>query len=388
VFDPDAEALLARAETLLAVGRHADAEQTSREALARDPGSERGHAALSLALTGQGRLEEAAAAAREGLSRAPESEWLHRILGLALLQAGRHREARAAAEAAVALEPRSAGAHHVRSVSLLALGKVAEARAAAEEAVSLAPESPELLAQLGNTWLRESPVQAEAHFRASLAIDPEQAWVLNNLGVALQRVGRAAEATEALKASIHLDPERDLSKKNLFVASNPVARRGLHLVVGLAVNLVAIGLLVVGARAPAAGWALWTGVALVLAYVGTLLVLERAARRRLAQADPETLALRTAIQEDLDAGRISIGRAGRWIGACLGAFGAITLVPTLALAAVVIRHWIVSPDRPLPANLAGGSAGQWALLLLVFVGIGALLLAEGVKLWRRSAPDR
>jgi hypothetical protein len=122
--------------------------------------------------------------------------------------------------------------------------------------------------------------------------------------------------------------------------------------------------------------------------VGTLLVLERAAKRRLARADPETLALRAAIQEDLDAGRISIGPAGRWIGAGLGTLGAIALVPALVLAAVVIRHWIVSPDRPLPASLAGGSAGQWALLLLVFVGIGALLLAEGVKLWRRSAPDR
>jgi tetratricopeptide (TPR) repeat protein len=273
-------------------------------------------------------------------------------------------------------------------MSLLALGKIAEARAAAEEAVSLAPESPELLAQLGNTWLRESPAQAEAHFRASLAVDPEQAWVLNNLGVALRRAGRAADATEALKASILLDPERDHSKKNLFVASNPVGHRGLHLVVGLFVNLFAIGLFVVGARGPAAGWALWTGAALVLAYVGTLLVLERAARRRLARADPDLLALRTAIQEDLDAGRISIGPAGRWIGAGLGALGAITLVPTLVLEAVVIRHWVVSPDRPLPARLAGGSAGQWALLLLVFVGAGALLLTEGVKLWRRNARDR
>jgi tetratricopeptide (TPR) repeat protein len=384
----DIEGLLSRAETLLALRRWVDAERASREALAGDPASERGHAVRSLALAGQGRHGEAVLAADDGLARAPESEWLHRIRALALFHAGRHAEARAAAETAIGLEPRSAGAHHLRSMSLLALGDVAEAQAAAEEAVSLAPDSPELLAQLGNTCLRDSPAEAEAHFRASLALDPEQAWVLNNLGVALRRAGRADEASRALEASVLLDPEQDLAKKNLFAASNPVRRRGLHALVGLAVNVAGIALFVHAGVSPAAGWAFWAGGGLILAYVGTLAWIGRAASRRLARTDPQIHALRARIQADLDAGRISIGPAGRRLGTALGLLGALTVAAALALEAVMIRWWLTFPDRPPPAPLAGGTTGHWAALFLVLVMAGAILLAEGVKLWRQGAPRR
>ncbi len=202
--------------------------------------------------------------------------------GRAHWQAGRRRAALAAADAAVALDPRSAGAHHLRAVALHELRRPAQARAAATEAVRLAPLDAVFRAHLGNTWLRKSPVVAAEHYLASLTFDPGQPITLNNLAVALMKLGRYDDAAAALKAALALDPAQPLAKANLVRLSNPLLRArwlgwtGLALAVPSCVLLARLAL-----SGGKEGWAAWGAALPWLPWLVAFLLLQRAAMRRL-----------------------------------------------------------------------------------------------------------
>src|SRR5882762_4047944 len=91
---------LARAEALLAIGRHAEALPWLERAIAEDPDAVEPRCMLTLALVRLGRLAEALEAAERAVAVAPDHEWPHRLRALALLRAGRHDEACSAAQEA------------------------------------------------------------------------------------------------------------------------------------------------------------------------------------------------------------------------------------------------------------------------------------------------
>ncbi|WP_243338704.1 tetratricopeptide repeat protein [Anaeromyxobacter soli] len=358
-----AEPLLDHADALLSVGRHAEAERLARDALGAAPESERGHGLLARALGGQGRFDEGVAAVEAGLSLHPTSEWLHRVRALALWQAGRHEAALAAAGAALRLDPRSPGGHHVRSMALLALRRIREARAAAEEAVMLAPEVHEYRAHLGDTWLKESPATAEAHYRASLTLDPERPLTLNNLGVALMKLRRLDEAAQAFKAALAIDPGLRQAKLNAFAVSNPVMRSRWVAWLGLAVGVGVAGLTWHRLHSNSeASWTLWGAVGLAATYLVAMSWVVRSGLRRLAAVDLETHALRGRVAADLRADRIAGGPWTRRLGAGLAAFGALTLAASLVLEVMVVRQWLAFPSEPRRTSLEEARPGEWVAL--------------------------
>ena len=172
---------LARAQLLLAQSRPADAE---REAL--------------LALSGQ--PENTAALAILALSRS------------ALL---RGAEALTAAETAVGLSPDDPYLHYIRAITLHRMDRHDDARRAVNESLRLNPENEECFALLSAIELARGDWNAAlTTAEQALALDPEHVEATNFRAMALVRLGRKGEATDAVDFALHRSPESALSHAN------------------------------------------------------------------------------------------------------------------------------------------------------------------------------
>ncbi len=94
---------------------------------------------------------------------------------------------------------------------------LAEARAAYEKAVELDPAHADAHVNLGRILHEEdnAPAAAEKHYRAALQADPDHPTAAFNLGVALEDLGRFAEAIEAYEMALDLDPDNADAHYNL-----------------------------------------------------------------------------------------------------------------------------------------------------------------------------
>ncbi len=363
--DTSGDAHAARAEVALKLRRWADAEAEARRALAADPASVAGHASLARALSGQGRHEEAVSAAESGLAVAPDSEWLHRVRGWACIGAGRIKDALASGETALRISPENAAAHQLVGQALLALGRRLHARRSAERALSLAPPAPELHALLGDAWLKDDSKIAERHYRSSLALDPNQPLVLNNLAVALMRQGRREEASEALQAALKLDPTHRLPKVNAFVLSSAILRRSPWTWLVLSLSALVIGVSLVAARLE--GTASWAALGLAGLLVVVQLAVGRHAQRagmaRLQGVDRDLHRTRAHLDRELKAGRELLAPALTLrLGRLLVAFSMLTIGLSVVASVVWGREYLAYPASPRRTTLESAAADEWVTL--------------------------
>ena len=197
-----------RAQALTRVGRHAEAAELLRDALAAQPE----HVGLLLQLARCHRLLGQLAEAMRlvdralGLTRAPEHPLAEKAR--ILLVAGHPAHAGAAVRRALELAPRSWEHHGLMAEALLALGnptRVVAARAHADTALELAPDNPELHVLDARLHARMGRLRAarEACGRA-LGLDPAYEPALRQLATldaGQDRVARAARGfTDALAA--------------------------------------------------------------------------------------------------------------------------------------------------------------------------------------------
>jgi tetratricopeptide (TPR) repeat protein len=147
-----------------------------------------------------GNYAGAVRAYERGLAVEPENVELLNSMGFALFQQGKSREAVAAMEKALAalslLEQRKA--HGIQELD------VDPKHWKAHNNMALAS------IDLGELEL------AEAHYRESLAIEPQPA-IYNDLGFVLEREGLSDEAAELYRKSLELDPESSSAHYNLGV---------------------------------------------------------------------------------------------------------------------------------------------------------------------------
>ena len=208
------------ARALLDAHRPAEAADRARQAIAADPHDPEARCTLALALRDQGAVADALTAAEGALAVAPEYEWGHRLRATLLGQLGRRKEAVEAARTAVSLAP-DLPHTWVTLADLLSefpRGRK-EAQQAAERARSLAPY--ETLGHIALSVVairRQRWRDAEEHSRAALAIDPEDADALNNLGVALLNQGKKKEAVHYFASSSQLDPRDPTARNNALAA--------------------------------------------------------------------------------------------------------------------------------------------------------------------------
>lgn len=227
--------LLREAGALNAVAKYQEAIVRSQSAAALNPDDPRPYCEWSRALLGLERYDEALGIAQRATQVSPLEPWGFRLVSIANtnLAKGRSKANRvqlgtvavAAAQEAVRLAPHDLNGFVCLAQSWSLQGNMNEADAAIQEAIRIDPRNT-------SVWVTASLVAirarnwnaAESASRNALAIEPGNFAALNNLGVALNQLGRRREGTEAIANSARARPDSKTARQNLSRSGLNVAR--------------------------------------------------------------------------------------------------------------------------------------------------------------------
>lgn len=336
---------LARADHLLDLGRHSQAEEIIRAHLAANPESAEALRLLVLALLGQERAAEALAAAEAAVREAPEEEHGFRLLSIVYARLDRPDDAVRAAREAVRAAPGMWQTHYTLGMALRTgrLPRTRDALACANEAVRLAPHesSPHNLAGLCLDDLR-MPDEARRAYEEALRLDPQSATALNNLAATTAQRGRLAAAGRLLSAGLSSDPQEAMLHYNYD-------RLLLALVLRLNLLLLGFGILFAVLIGSEAGYAV--RVVAVLALLGTTGLLTRWVARSLPRGSHlwvRGMFRRVEISERVFLGIflllapavIALGLAPRSVAPDIGV-GILVVLRTVGIAYFAL--WVLSP---------------------------------------------
>jgi tetratricopeptide (TPR) repeat protein len=193
---------------LHALGRMAEAETHYRQAITLNPTHVESYNNFGNVLSAQGRLEEAQKQFRQALARRPSYAQAHFNLANALLSQGRTDEAIMYYQQAVGLMPRFPRAHFNLAQALQSQGKLAEAEASYRQTVALEPNWADAHRSLGKV-LRGSnrPVEAEACYRRAYEIAPQACEDLLEWAELLDLLGRTEEGVQVRRHLCKLAPQ-------------------------------------------------------------------------------------------------------------------------------------------------------------------------------------
>src|SRR5262249_28461574 len=155
----------------------------------------------------EGRLDDALKTAERALALAPEDAQAASTVGSHLNDLGRFRESAELLEPYAARAEPSLDVLLTRGAALAETGRTADALAAFRRALDLAPTSARILVDIGNVHLaaRQYPPAREA-FEEALARQGDLARAHNGLGVLAAETGHLDEAIERWKRAAELDP--------------------------------------------------------------------------------------------------------------------------------------------------------------------------------------
>ena len=197
-----------------------NAEWTTRSieegntALRLDPGRAEVRFTLAVTLDGSGRRAEAIEELQRALVLQPNYDEARRLLGRVLARQGRIDEAIAEFKKAIALRP-SASTYSAMGLSLLAAARYSEAAEAFEQVVTLEPDNAAGFQQLGTAYqyLGDSG-RALEHYRRALAIRPSAA-AYSNIGALYHGQRQYADAVDAYTKAIAIRPNSATTHRNM-----------------------------------------------------------------------------------------------------------------------------------------------------------------------------
>jgi len=199
-----------------------------RELLGRDRADEVTWFGLGQTLLALGRAAEAAEALREAVRLRPDYTAAHRDLGRALLDAGRADEAARVLERAAQVAEETRDLQTGREIAVLlrragpappsgdggpAAARPAPPERAPGQALAARQLAREALRQLANDRFE----RAIALYEQALAAEPELALAWNGLSVAWRLRGDLDRAIEAARRLAELEPDDPLSHTNLSI---------------------------------------------------------------------------------------------------------------------------------------------------------------------------
>jgi tetratricopeptide (TPR) repeat protein len=197
------------AGTLLERGQLNEAIANYREALEIKPDAAPVQSNLGNALLRDGQVEEAVVHLQKALQIDPAYAEAYNYMGNALMKKGQAGEAIRYYQKAVQLNTSYADPYNNLGVAFLRNGQVDQAIASYKKAVTINPGSAEMQYNLGNALAREGNwAEAIACYQAALSAERDSvkaAKIRNNLGAALERLGKSDEALEQFSQAVQIN---------------------------------------------------------------------------------------------------------------------------------------------------------------------------------------
>lgn len=215
-MEPDeVDALRARITALLELGRFEDASKFAASLISVTPGDSDAWCLLAQCRFGLDDDNAALEAANHAVTLAPDNHWPHRIRALVLNNSGRLSEAEEAVRRALTIQPDNATDHALLADVLMQQKFFDAATQAAQQAMMLDPMYPSAFDVAGLVELAcDRNDTAESYFRAGLQLAPQDAGLMNSLGVSMMRQGLTREAAFLFAESSRLDPRSSLARDN------------------------------------------------------------------------------------------------------------------------------------------------------------------------------
>jgi tetratricopeptide (TPR) repeat protein len=197
------------AGTLLEKGQLNEAIANYREALEIKPDVAEVQSNLGNALLREGNVEEAIVHLQKALQIDPAYAEAYNHMGSALMKKGQAGEAIGYYQKAVQLNTSYADPYNNLGVAFLRNGQVDEAIAYYKKAVTINPGSAEMQYNLGNALARKGNwADAIACYQAALSTERDfvkAAKIRNNLGAALEKLGKSDEALEQFSQAVQIN---------------------------------------------------------------------------------------------------------------------------------------------------------------------------------------
>jgi Flp pilus assembly protein TadD len=239
---------LARAQTLIDLGRKRDAETILRTFLSQDTENARALCLLTQTMLGTGRTSETRGMAMRAVSSNPESEHAHRLLAIASSESGLFHDAETAAREAVRLAPFMWQTHFTLGSVLRESsghGTKMEALHSALRAVEIAPHESMIHNLVGICYasLGDKNTAAGAYAEA-IRLDPNNALAMNNLAALQMNRGKLTAASATLRSGLSAAPQEATLRRNYDVVLMKLMRRlyiALYVVFLLQISLASNG---------------------------------------------------------------------------------------------------------------------------------------------------
>jgi len=291
-----------KAEMASDLRRYEEAQSLAAQSIAADPQFADGFVALGRACIGLQQYEDAEKHFKHALSLNPENEQYLKCVSYALGCLGRDAESLGFAREMARVAPEVSDSHVYMASALHRLRQLDEAKENYQNAVILDPENHDAITGLADVCLdKEEFKEAELHYRAALRIHSDDAGILNDLGVCLERQGKIKDAALAYKSALLTDPTLDVAKQNTKQAVEK------YLSIGGGIFFVYIGFKLTFLLArnrngePPEWWVLATIVASFIGIVvfgGFALYRRHRKKRDLQMADPQLLEIYNTIRKD------------------------------------------------------------------------------------------
>jgi tetratricopeptide (TPR) repeat protein len=213
---PTADRLADRAFCLARLGRAQEAANAAERALAIDRANGNALAVLAEIASERGRHAEAVDLWRRALAGRPDWTAARINLGIALVSAGEPDAALDALRSIALPADPGLAAKLLNGLSAAnqAIGQLGAAGRSLEAAIALAPAVAEVLSNLSELRRRESAVDALQLARRAIAVDAS-AGAYSNRGLAEEALDRLDEAVTSIRRSIALSPSEAVLLNNL-----------------------------------------------------------------------------------------------------------------------------------------------------------------------------
>jgi tetratricopeptide (TPR) repeat protein len=230
---------LARAGTMLDLGRYDEASTLLARVVAAEPGSSRAWCLFARAHLGADRHQAAVDAANRAAAIDPGEEWPHRLASNALMHLGNHAEALRAANESRRLAPSYWQTHVCVAQAALAATQPGLASAAAAEARRLAPNEPDVHFLSGKVALASGDLDAaREHQERALALDPAHSGAMNELGrIRLRRHDTAGAIRHFINAA-RTTPSEHIYRRNIDVVILRTVSRMIYIFVLIALIML------------------------------------------------------------------------------------------------------------------------------------------------------